>query len=103
MSEEIKKVNEEELESAAGGNAGAYGPIDEVHNLACYSEHRVGHLPAGTCLVMKSYHGGGGYVMAGHEFYNGDPIWVNNRYWEGGCYLAFDKGEYGYVDARYVI
>jgi len=29
-------------------------------------------------------------------------IWIHNRYWEGRCFLAYDKGEFGYVDARYV-
>ena len=40
--------------------------------------------------------------MPGHRFYNGDEIWIHNRYWEGGCFLAYDRGEFGYVDAQYV-
>ena len=86
----------------AAGNAGQYGPIDDVHNTAYFVPHTVCNLPEGTCLVMKTYHSGGGTVMPGHAFYNGDEIWIHGKYWEGGCFLAFDKGEFGYVDAKYV-
>jgi hypothetical protein len=51
---------------------------------------------------MMTYHSGGGSVMPGHQFYNGDEIWIHSKYWEGGCFLAYDKGEFGYVDAQYV-
>ena len=60
------------------------------------------NLPPGTCLCMMTYHSGGGSVMPGHQFYNGDEIWIHSKYWEGGCFLAYDKGEFGYVDAQYV-
>ena len=103
MSEEKKKLDMQDLENAAGGNAGAFGPVDDVHNLAYYDEHVVAHLPEGVCLVMKSTHGPNGIPMAGHAFYNGDRIWVHNRYWEGRCFLAYDNGDFGYVDARYVM
>ena len=102
MSEEIKKLDGAALEEVVGGNDGQFGPIDSIHNLANYDEHKVAHLPAGTCLVMKRGHEPGSAVMPGHQFVNGDTIWVHNRYWEGRCFLAYDKGEYGYVDARYV-
>lgn len=102
MSEENKKLDEAKLEEVAGGNAGQFGPIDDVHNLAYFVPHKVCDLPQGTCLVMKTYHSGGGTVMPGHQFYNGNEIWIHSKYWEGGCFLAFDKGEFGYVDARYV-
>lgn len=102
MSEENKKLDMQDLENIAGGNDGAFGPTDTIHNLASYDEHVVAHLPAGSCLVMKTTHGPNGTVMPGHVFYNGDRIWVHNRYWEGRCFLAYDKGEFGYVDAQYV-
>ena len=102
MSDETKKVEAVDLEQVSGGNDGAFGPIDDIHNLAYFVEHKVDHLPAGTCLVMKSYHSGGGVVMPGHKFYNGDSIWVHGRYWEVGHFHAYDQGEYGYVDAQYV-
>lgn len=60
------------------------------------------HLPQGTSLVMMTRHSGEGAVMPGHQFKNGDTILIHSRYWEGGCFLAFDKGEFGYVDAQYV-
>ena len=101
MSEELKKMDIEELEEVAGGNDGLT-PNDQIHNLAWFTEHKVAHLPAGTTLVMKTTHSGRGSVMPGHYFHNGDTILIHSRYWEGGCFLAFDKGEYGYVDAKYV-
>lgn len=103
MSEEIKKMDDEELEQVAGGNDGMYGPRDPIHNLAYFAWHVVGHLPARTHLVMKKQHESGGTPMPGHVFFNGDPIWIHNSYLKDGHYLAFDEGEYGYVDARYVI
>lgn len=101
MSEDIKKINNEELEAVSGGNDGIT-PSDQIHNLAYFVEHKVDHLPAGTGLVMTTTHSGRGSVMPGHYFRNGDTILVHSRYWEGGCFLVFDKGEYGYVDAQYV-
>jgi hypothetical protein len=101
MSEELKKMDIEELEEVAGGNDGLT-PNDQIHNLAWFTEHKVAHLPAGTTLVMKTTHSGRGSVMPGHYFHNGDTILIHSRYWEGGCFLAFDKGEFGYVDAQYV-
>lgn len=101
MSEDMKKLDNELLNQVSGGNDGQFGPQDMVHNLAYYVEHKVAHLPAGTCLVMQAQPAGA--VMPGHQFYNGDTIWVHGRYWEGGYFLAFDNGVYGYVDAQYVI
>ena len=37
MSEENKKLGDEKLEHAAGGNDGQFGPIDDVHNTAYFS------------------------------------------------------------------
>ena len=51
MSEESKKLDLTDLEKAAGGNDGEFGPTDSVHNLAYYDEHVVAHLPEGTRLV----------------------------------------------------
>ena len=102
MSEEIRKINGEELKAVAGGNDGI-NPSDPIHNLAFFVEHKVANLPQGTTLVMMTMHSGQGSVMPGHQFKNGDTILIHSRYWEGGCFLAFDKEEYGYVDAKYVI
>lgn len=101
MSEDIKKINNEELEAVVGGNDGITRG-DDIHNLAYFTEHKVDHLPAGTGLVMTTTHSGRGSVMPGHYFRNGDTILIHSRYWEGGCFLAFDRGEFGYVDAQYV-
>ncbi len=99
MSDGIKKVDNLELEKVTGGNAGARQK-DDIHNPANFDKHYVDHLPEGTCLVMQMQPGGA--VIAGHQFYNGEAIWVHNRYWEGGYFLALDAGTYGYVDAQYV-
>jgi len=48
MSEENKKLDMQDLENIAGGNDGAFGPTDTIHNLASYDEHVVAHLPAGS-------------------------------------------------------
>ena len=102
MSEENMKLNDAELETCAGGNAGQFGPIDDIHNTAYFVPHEVYNLPVGTCLVMMTNHSGLGSVMPGHQFHNGDTIWIHGKYWEGGCYLAYDNLEYGYVSAQYV-
>ena len=44
----------QDLENAAGGNAGAFGPVDDVHNLAYYDEHVVAHLP--EPVIAKAHH-----------------------------------------------
>lgn len=97
MSDEIRKLDNPEL--VTGGNDGM-GPSDPIHNLAYYDKHEVAHLPAGTCLVMQMQPQGA--VIPGHQFYNGDEIWVHNRFWEGGYFLAYHNGTFGFVDAQYV-
>ena len=54
MSEENKKLDDAKLEEVAGGNAGQFGPIDDVHNTAYYVPHKVCNLPPGTCLCMMT-------------------------------------------------
>ena len=57
MSEEMKKMENSELEAVAGGNDGIT-PADQIHNLAWFTEHKVAHRPSGTTLVMKTRHSG---------------------------------------------
>jgi hypothetical protein len=61
MSEENKKLDDAKLEEVAGGNAGQFGPIDDVHNTAYYVPHKVCNLPPGTSLCMMTYHSGGAF------------------------------------------
>lgn len=43
-----------------------------------------------------------GKSMPGHKFYTGDQIYVNLYYRESGYGIAYENGEYGYVDASYI-
>ena len=43
-----------------------------------------------------------GKSMKGHKFYTGDQIYVNLYYRENGYGIAYEDGEYGYVDASYI-
>ena len=43
-----------------------------------------------------------GKSMKGHKFYTGDQIYVNLNYRENGYGIAYEDGEYGYVDASYI-
>lgn len=43
-----------------------------------------------------------GKFMSGHKFYDGDMIYVNLYWRESGYSIAYENGEYGYVDASYI-
>ena len=43
-----------------------------------------------------------GKFMYDHQFRNGDEIYVNVYYRKDGYALAYEDGEYGYVDASYI-
>lgn len=92
---DVEKLNDAELENAAGGAGGQ----DYVHNLANYVYKTVCNLPAGTCLVMQSSPGG---PAMGVQYFNGNQIFVHKNFWENGYFLAYQNGIYGFVDARYV-
>lgn len=43
-----------------------------------------------------------GDFMYGHKFWDGDRIYVNVEYRKNGYAIAYQDGEYGYVDASYI-
>ena len=96
MSEEKNITNEMELEDAAGG----YVTPDEIHNLNNFTYRTVCNLPSGTFLQMQNSPNGG---FLSPMYSNGQAIFVNSFYSEGGYLLAFQNGIYGFVDAKYVM
>ena len=53
MSEDIKKINIEELEAVAGGNDGIT-PSDQIHNLAYFVEHKVDNTEDYTKIGVQN-------------------------------------------------
>jgi len=53
----------------------------------------------GSLVFQKSPRGA---FMNDHKFRNGDEIYVNVYWREDGYALAYEDGEYGYVDASYI-
>ena len=94
MTEEMKKMNDQNLDTVAGG-AG----VDYVHDLNNYVYRTVCNLPAGTFLVMQAAPGG---AFLSQSYVNGDAIFVHKNFWENGYFLAYRNGVYGFVDAKYV-
>ena len=92
----MEKINNENIENVAGGNAGQ----DYVHDLNNYVWKTVCNLPAGSCLVMQ-YNPGGAFIQ-GMQYWNGNAIFVHKNFWENGYFLAYSNGIYGFVDAQYV-
>ena len=43
-----------------------------------------------------------GKFMKNHKFYDGDSIYVNLGWRKNGYAIAYEDGEYGYVDASYI-
>ncbi len=96
MTDEFKKIDNENLEEAAGGNS--YVPNDYVHDLNNYV-YRTVTVPAGTCLQMQKQPNGS---FMNVMYYNGDQIFVHRNFWDEGYFLAYRNGIYGFVDAKYV-
>ena len=96
MTDEFKKIDNEHLEEAAGGNS--YVPNDYVHDLNNYV-YRTVTVPAGTCLQMQVTPNG---KFMSQMYNQGDAIFVHDTFWENGYLLAFRNGVYGFVDAKYV-
>lgn len=51
-------------------------------------------------LVFRKTHTGG--YMSNHKFAEGEQIFVNLTWREGGDAIAYDNGTYGYVQAKYI-
>ena len=72
---------------------------DDVHDLDNF-EYRYVDIDNGGALVFQKT--AGGTFMSKYKFYDGDRIFVNVDYREGGYALAYKNGVYGYVDAGYI-
>ena len=71
----------------------------DARDLSAYEWRQVATRGRGA-LVFQTAPGGKG--MKGHSFTDGDWIYVNVDYWENGYTMAYEDGEYGYVDASYI-
>lgn len=76
-----------------------YDPAYSVYDLYYYDYYRVVTYGRGS-LVFQSQPRGS--FMSNHRFNDGDWIYVNPYYREGNYVLAYDNGEYGYVDVSYI-
>ena len=72
---------------------------DDVHDLDNF-EYRYVDIDNGGALVFQRTPRG--EFMYKYKFYDGDRIFVNVDYREGGYALAYKNGVYGYVDAGYI-
>ena len=96
---DFDKINEQELDNAAGGNSGT----DWVHELSYFivrTVHGVVHYDASSCLTMRK--SPNGEVIYGYGWQNGDSILVHGQINEGGWLFAYQNGVYGYVNGNYV-
>ena len=96
MTEEIRKINDENAKEAAGGSG--YVNNDYVHDLNNFV-YRTVSVPAGTVLQMQWQPNG---AFMSEMYNNGDQIFVHRNFWEDGYFLAWKNGIYGFVDAKYV-
>ncbi|MBR2764713.1 MAG: hypothetical protein IKE03_01855 [Blautia sp.] len=71
----------------------------DPHNLSEFVYRTVNTAGRG-CLVFQS--GPGGSVIDGHQFWDGDQIFVNLNWREQGYAMAYEDGVFGYVDASYI-
>ena len=72
---------------------------DDVHDLDNF-EYRYVDIDNGGALVFQRTPRG--EFMYKYKFYDGDRIFVNVDYREGGYALAYKNGVYGFVDASYI-
>ncbi len=71
----------------------------DPHSLSDYG-YRTVNTGGRGCLVFQT--GPGGSVIDGHQFWDGDQIYVNLSWREQGYAMAYEDGVYGYVDASYI-
>ena len=106
MSEGMKNLNLEEMESVAGGAAKA----GSIHDKTTLVTKIVSGLPAGKALVMYRNPGSGEMSI---RYHNGDPIQVQPKSVTGAYILAYQlipggnkdgtPGKWGYVEKKYVM
>ena len=81
--------------TSGGGSGGSGGAKD----LSVYEYRVVDSRGRGSLVFQKSPRGS---FMYGHRFYDGDWIYVNPYWRQDGYAMAYDDGEFGYVDASYI-
>ena len=95
---ELKNVNNENLETVAGGS-----DYDRIHDLSCFITRtvcNVVHYDSTSCLTLRR--SPNGEIIYGVGWQNGDPILVHGSYREGKWLFAYKNGKFGYVNGDYV-
>lgn len=72
---------------------------DSKYDLNQYEYLPVVEKGRGALVFQKSPRGS---FMKNHKFYDGDYIYVNVNWRKDGYAIAYEDGEYGYVDASYI-
>ena len=73
---------------------------DGSKDLSNYGWRTVTGVKGDNKLTFRKKHRGG--YMHEHRFANGEQIFVNLTWREGGDAIAYDNGTYGYVQAKYI-
>ncbi|MGX8706502.1 MAG: hypothetical protein ACSW8J_07980 [bacterium] len=85
--------------SSSSGSSGSSAMTSSMKNLNNYEWRKVQSKGRGSLVFQKTPKG---KAMSGHRFYDGDWIFVNVNYRKNGYAVAYEDGEYGYVDASYI-
>lgn len=73
---------------------------DGKKDLSNYGWRTVTGVSGDNKLTFRQTHTGG--YMSDHRFANGEQIFVNLTWREGGDAIAYDNGIYGYVQSKYI-
>lgn len=71
----------------------------DKYDLSDYGYRTVSSKGRGSLIFQKSP---GGSFMTNYKYYDGDQIYVNLNWRKDGYAIAYEDGEYGYVDASYI-
>ena len=85
--------------SGSSSSSGSSGIPSSAKNLSNFEWREVDSDGRGSLVFQKAPRG---KSMSGHKFYDGDMIYVNVNYRKEGYAIAYEDGEYGYVDASYI-
>lgn len=77
---------------------------NQSNNYSPYDLSQYEYLPVvekgrGALVFQKSPRGS---FMKNHKFHDGDYVYVNVNWRQDGYAIAYEGGEYGYVDASYI-
>ena len=97
---EFEKINEMELENAAGGNDSGTDWYHDLNNFVQRRVHGVVHYDSSSCLTLRREPNGS--IIYGYGWQNGDTILVHKSFNENGWLFAYKNGKYGYVNGNYV-